>query len=100
MKQIWKMALAMAMAVTLVQGYPSANGKMDVKADETYPMGCSNFEVAYVTDSGGFSTIGCYNDFTQAKNEMYAHGNDAVVRHSSSKSPTKIIAMTSGVAAS
>lgn len=51
-------------------------------------------------DNGGFSTIGCYNDFTQAKNEMYAHGNDAVVRHSSSKSPTKIIAMTSGVAAS
>lgn len=33
--------------------------------------------------------LGCYNDFTQAKNEMYAHGNDAVVRHSSSKSPTK-----------
>ncbi|MCQ4954120.1 glucosaminidase domain-containing protein [Holdemania filiformis] len=100
MKQIWKMALALAMAVTLVQGYPSANGKIDVKADETYPMGCGNFEVAYVTDNGGFSTIGCYNDFTQAKNEMYAHGNDAVVRHSSSKSPTKIIAMTSGVAAS
>ena len=48
MKQIWKMALALAMAVTLVQGYPSANGRMDVKADETYPMGCGNFEVAYV----------------------------------------------------
>lgn len=95
-----KTLLSILMAVTLIQRISPASAAIEIKADETYPMGCGNYEVAYVTDSGTFSTIGCYNDFNQAKNEMYARGNDAVVRHPASLSPTKIIAMSSGVAAS
>lgn len=95
-----KLLLSMMLALTLVQTFSSDKVISDVKADETYPMGCGNFEVAYVSDQGGFSTIGCYNSFDEAKNEMYSKGSDAVVRHGASKSPTKIIAMVSGVAAS
>ncbi len=74
----------------------------EVKAKESYsslyPMQCSAFEVDTVNDNGGFTKKGCYSSFSEAKTAMAQNGNDAVVRHSSSYSPTKIIAMVSGIA--
>lgn len=62
-----------------------------------YPMACGNYEVAYVSDSGGFANQGCFNDLNSAIRRMYELGNDAVVRHGASYSPSKVIAMSSGV---
>lgn len=66
--------------------------------DFTYAMNCSNYEVDTVRDDGGFQSYGCYANFNDAKAKMNELGKDAVVRHPSSKSPTKIIAMVSGTA--
>ena len=58
-----KTLLSILMAVTLIQRISPASAAIEIKADETYPMGCGNYEVAYVTDSGTFSTIGCLKGF-------------------------------------
>lgn len=71
-----------------------------VQASSEYPMNCSTFEVDTVNDQGGFTLIGCYNDFITAKNVMKNSGVDAVIRHGRSESPTSIIAMNSGIAIS
>lgn len=63
-----------------------------------YPMTCSNYEVSLVNDDGSFTSVGCYEDFYTARDKMYEAGDDAVVRHPSSYSPTKIIAMSYGIA--
>lgn len=62
-----------------------------------YPFSCSNYEVSHVTDDGSFSLVGCYDRLNDAVQRMYSLGEDAVVRHINSFSPTKIIAMNSGV---
>ena len=66
--------------------------------DFSYNMNCNNYEVDTVRDDGGFQSYGCYANFNDAKAKMNELGRDAVVRHPSSKSPTKIIAMVSGTA--
>ncbi len=59
---------------------------------------CSAYELARVNDIGGFDSVACYSTFEEAKAAM-THDDD-VVRHASSKSPTKIIAIKSGIAIS
>ena len=80
----------------------SMNNAYQVQAKESYsdyyPMQCDAFEVDTVNDSGSFYKKGCYASFSEAKTVMERNGNDAVVRHASSYSPTKIIAMNSGIA--
>lgn len=61
-------------------------------------QGCV-FDVDVVNNQGGFDHKGCYNDFNTAKNAMNSLGQDAVVRHGASASPTKIIAMVNGLVA-
>ena len=58
--------------------------------------GCAAYELAWVNDAGGFDTVACYETFEQAKEAMIEP--DYVIRHASSKSPTKIIAIASGIA--
>lgn len=65
---------------------------------EYYPMGCNAYEVDTVNDSGNFDQKGCFSSFAEASNAMKQLGNDAVVRHTASYSPSKIIAMNSGIA--
>ena len=65
---------------------------------EYYPMGCHAYEVDTVNDSGNFDQKGCYASFAEASNAMKQLGDDAVVRHAASYSPSKIIAMNSGIA--
>ena len=64
-----------------------------------YNIHCGDlYEVSYVNDNGGFDKIACYNTFDEANNDMKTKGDDAVVRHYKSLSPTKIIAINQGVA--
>ena len=70
-------------------------GTFEVYAEDLKSCG---YEVAYINDDGSFSTESCYSDFVSAKNRMKELGGDAVVRHDSSYSYTKIIAMNSGIA--
>ena len=83
------------MLLTLCNGY-------EVQAKESYseyyPMGCNAYEVDTVNDSGNFDQKGCFSSFAEASNAMKQLGNDAVVRHTASYSPSKIIAMNSGIA--
>ena len=55
------------------------------------------YEVAYINDDGSFTTESCHGGFDSAKSRMKELGGDYVVRHNASYSPTKIIAMNSGV---
>lgn len=70
-------------------------GTFEVYAQDLKSCG---YEVAYINDDGSFSTESCYSDFVSAKNRMKELGGDVVVRHDSSYSYTKIIAMNSGIA--
>lgn len=69
-------------------------GTFEVSAQDLKSCG---YEVAYINDDGSFSTESCYSDFASAKNRMKELGGDVVVRHDSSYSYTKIIAMNSGI---
>lgn len=69
----------------------------EVEAKE-YAFGCDAYELAWVNDAGDFETVACYGTFAEAKAAMTQ--DDYVVRHPSSKSPTKIIAIKSGIAIS
>ena len=83
------------MLLTLCNGY-------EVQAKESYseyyPMGCNAYEVDTVNDSGNFDHKVCFASFAEANNAMKQLGDDAVVRHVASYSPSKIIAMNSGIA--
>ncbi len=70
-----------------------------IHADSYYPMGCpaSQFEVSYINDDGTFSMISCHDSLSSAKTEMKKN-KDYVIRYSKSYSPSKIVAMNSGLA--
>jgi len=70
---------------------------LKIKAEDYYPMNCDQYEVDYINDDGSFGYIGSYSSLAEAKSVMKSSGNDYVVRHDSSPSPTKIVAMNSGV---
>lgn len=59
-------------------------------------QGCT-FDVDVVNDQGGFDHKECASSFSAAVTAMNKYGQDAVVRHSASKSPTKIVAMVNGI---
>ena len=61
-----------------------------------YPMGCPIYEVSSM-DNGQFVKVSCHSDFNEAKNIMKTNDN-YVVRYANSYSPTKIVAMNSGIA--
>ncbi|MFV0380200.1 MAG: N-acetylglucosaminidase [Anaerorhabdus sp.] len=68
-------------------------------ASEEYPLFCgTGYEVSNANSNGTFTKISCASNFTSAKTTMNNNGDDAVVRHISSKSPMKIIAMNKGLA--
>lgn len=81
---------------------PQSTTFQEVQAVESdYPLHCdARYEVSIVNNSGTFDNVGCYSSFSEAQKVMWDSGDDAVVRHSSSYSPTGIIAMNSGVAIS
>ena len=60
-------------------------------------MHCELFEVSHVEDDGSLSKVECYSSLNDAKNKM-KENRDYVVRNGNSLSPTKIIAMNSGLA--
>ena len=74
-------------------------GAFHVAADDHYSYGCEvgQFEVSYIEDDGSFSKISCHDDLSSAKKAMKANP-DYVVRYSKSYSPSKIVAMNSGLA--
>jgi len=62
----------------------------------------TGYEVSTVDNSGNYIVDACYATFAQAKASMKAielSVPDVVVRHETSKSPSKVIAMTRGILA-
>ena len=100
MKNIRKIAWSCALLFSILP--LCATNTISAQAKESYstyyPMACGGFEVDVVNDNGQFDQVGCYNSFDEANTVMKRSGNDAVVRHSASYSPTKIIAMNAGIA--
>lgn len=100
MKKIKNIVFVIALCMNLIPIVSTSSVIVSAKDSYSsyYPMQCgNNYEVAIVNDSGQFTKQGCYASFSEAKSAMAKSGNDAVVRHASSYSPTKIIAMNSGV---
>lgn len=100
-KKITKYILSLLMACSVLIA-PQSTTIQEVQAVESdYPLHCdARYEVSIVNNSGTFDNVGCYSSFSEAQKVMWDSGDDAVVRHSSSYSPTGIIAMNSGVAIS
>ena len=84
--------------ITLALLIFSLNLTSKIQAEDKYPMNSNNYEVAYINDDGTFSMVAEFSSFNEAKSKMKELGGDHVVRHNKSLSPTKIIAMNSGIA--
>lgn len=95
-KKFFKIVLTFLIALTSLF---TLNNDKTVYAEDNLACG-TDYEVSLVNDDGTFNKISCHSDFSSAKQAMQQAGNDAVVRHSASYSPTKIIAVASGVAIS
>ena len=85
-------------AILLVSIIPMDDA-FHVAADEYYSMACETgkFEVSYIEDDGSFTKVSCHSSFDEAKKAMKAN-EDYVVRYGKSYSPTRIVAMNSGLA--
>ncbi|MBR4483587.1 MAG: hypothetical protein IKO97_00155, partial [Erysipelotrichaceae bacterium] len=83
----------------MILGILPAFGSFSLAADDYYSMACDygQFEVSYIEDDGTFSKVSCHSGFDEAKKAMKAN-NDYVVRYAKSYSPSKIVAMNSGLA--
>ena len=83
----------------MILGILPAFGSFSLAADDYYSMACEygQFEVSYIEDDGTFSKVSCHSGFDEAKKAMKAN-NDYVVRYAKSYSPSKIVAMNSGLA--
>ena len=69
----------------------------NVKAEDIYPVACSIYEVSYIEDDGSFTKYECYDSFDKAKKKMQELGDDYVVRSADGYSPSKIVAINSGL---
>ncbi len=95
-----KSILCLMIGFTIISAN-SNNYKVSAATDYPYyPMSCPAFEVSIATSSGTFNKVECFDNFYSAKDKMNSLGNDAVVRHKEAYSPSKIIAVKSGVAVS
>ncbi|MBR4461827.1 MAG: glucosaminidase domain-containing protein [Erysipelotrichaceae bacterium] len=94
-----KKSVSIIIAVLIIITLLPLGDAFKVHADSYYPMGCpaAQFEVSYINDDGTFSTISCHDSLSSAKSEMKTN-KDYVVRYSKSYSPSKIVAMNSGLA--
>lgn len=94
MKNICRI-LIVAIVFVFISGIISLNEPL--KAEDFYSYECGNdYEVSWITDEGKFQKVACFTNFKDAKDKMKELGGDHVVRHASSLSPSKIIAMNSG----
>jgi beta-N-acetylglucosaminidase len=92
MKQLSKLLLSILMIFTIISVYTPEI----VNATNNYSMLCpSQYELSTANADGSFTKKACYDDFYAARDAM-SDVND-VVRHDSSLSPMKIIAMKQGV---
>lgn len=76
-----------------------ADNKIEYNSSsEDYPYACSlDYEVDYINDDGSLKLVECYGDFNSAKTKM-KENKDYVVRNIDGYSPSKIVAMNSGLA--
>ncbi len=91
MKKIFIKLLVICLLVPIIGTFQ----RQEIQAQDLSSCG---YEVAYINDDGSFTTESCHDNFNSAKSRMKELGGDVVVRHNSSLSPTKIIAMVSGIA--
>ncbi len=94
MKNVLKVLLTLLMAMML-----PGMGRFSLSAQELYPIACdlSEFEVSYIEDDGSLTKISCHSELSAAKKAM-RENEDYVVRYDKSYSPSKIVAMNSGLA--
>lgn len=99
MNLIHKLLLVLAVACSVLPVVREQTLTADAGEEtDKYPMACKAFEVDNVNAEGGFDKVSCHNDFSSAMTAMKKLGDDGVVRHGGSYSPTKIIAMNNGMA--
>lgn len=92
-----KILTLIAATLTIINIMPIF-GSFAVAADDYYSFACGDqFEVSYIEDDGSFSKVSCHSSFEEAKAAMKAN-EDYVVRYGKSYSPSKIVAMNSGLA--
>lgn len=98
MHKLLKLVTSITIGIALLPIITNSTITLEAEEYNKYSMnGCSAYETAVVNDQGNFDHKGCYNSFSEAKSALSNLGDDGVIRHSNSYSPTKIIAMNSGV---
>lgn len=82
----------------LVIVLPIFNNTSVSASTDYYPMACNvdEFEVSHIEDDGSLSKVSCHSTLADAKQAMKVK-DSYVVRYSKSYSPTKIVAMNSGL---
>lgn len=99
-RKINKICCLVFLSLMIVSIVPSRIVEVYAETKVAYTeMGCSAYEVSNANADGSFTILDCRNNFNDAISLMKSSGENAVVRHASSKSPMKIIAMNSGIAA-
>lgn len=97
-KKILTLLLSTLLTVVLLPIFGSFNSVNAYDKNSYYEYFTSNmYEVDRITNSGKFELVQGFDDFDSAKNKMKTNA-DYVVRCRSGYSPTRIVAMNSGLA--
>lgn len=96
MKKVFSILFVAVLTIVIL---PFGSSFNTLQADSYYPMACNanEFEVSDIKSDGSLVKVSCHSNFADAKNAMKKN-DDYVVRYSKSYSPTKIVAMNSGLA--
>ena len=97
---IRKLFITSIASLLIIMALPICNSFSNrLSSEEYYPIACNvnEFEVSYIEDNGSLTKVSCHSNYGDAKNAMKANA-DYVVRYDKSFSPTKIVAMNSGLA--
>ena len=88
----------LAAACTVISVFKAETVTAEAEENSSqYPMACKIYEVDNVNAAGGFDKVSCHTDYRSAITALGKLGDDGVVRHRSSLSPTKIVAMNNGM---
>lgn len=97
LKKLVTILISTLLMIVLLPLFGDFNSVSAYDKDDYYPYNASKmYEVARITNSGRLEYVDEYDDFESAKNKMKTN-NDYVVRCKNGYSPSRIVAMNSGL---
>ncbi|NLC05708.1 MAG: SH3 domain-containing protein [Erysipelothrix sp.] len=88
------------LVILLMFGIFSSQSALPISANTAVigPLVCDNYSLERITGHNTFEKINCYSSLSSAIDAMNKNSNkNLIIRHASSKSPMKIVAMDRGI---